>query len=192
VIASIKGTVVESVDGAVLVEVNGIGYQINITPKLQKTLRAGDQANLRTRLVVREDSLTLFGFADSSEANLFDLLCSVNGVGPKSALSILSAMNPQEIYQAVNLEDDSAFQSVSGVGAKTAKLIVLSLAGKIPVLATGSPKRDSNVLDALIALGWPEKSARSALSEIELTEVDEQTALRQALAVLGAKKGVRD
>ncbi len=91
---------------------------------------------MHTALVVREDDLSLYGFAEADELAVFDLLRGVSGVGPKSAMGVLAAMSPAELAQAVSLEDDGAFRRVSGIGPKTAKLIVVSLAGKLGMATT--------------------------------------------------------
>lgn len=158
-----------------------------------------------TTLVVREDSLSLFGFQGSDELEVFDLLTRVNGVGPKSALGVLSTLRPTEIARAVSDEDDGAFRAVPGIGPKTAKLIIVSLAGKLETRLdsrreeTGAsmPSR-SSVLVALMGLGWPERHAERALREVIADDpahssLDVQALLRLALARLGPahREGVR-
>jgi Holliday junction DNA helicase RuvA len=143
-----------------------------------------------TVLIVREDSLTLFGFLDSMELETFDLLRSVNGVGPKSALSILSALSVQEIADAVASESDIVFKSVPGVGVKTAKLITVSLAGKLPWGAgnANSSTTGRPTIDALVGLGYSEKEASKAVANVSSEDLSSQDILKLALQNL-AKGG---
>lgn len=196
-ISSLRGTVLAAVGTAVVIEVGGVGLSVQVTPQHALALRVGSEATIRTALIVREDDLSLYGFAEAEELAVFDLLRGVTGVGPKSAMGVLAAMSPGEIAQAVSVEDDAAFRKVSGIGPKTAKLIVVSLAGKLLVMpaarasTTGRTSTVSeNVAIALTGLGWPERVAMQAVedalagaSEAERTSVP--ALLRLALAALG-------
>jgi Holliday junction DNA helicase RuvA len=119
VIASIRGKLSAKTAHQLVVDVNGVGYLIHVTPNTAAKLLMGDEASLFTAMVVREDAMTLFGFQTALEQELFDLLRSVTGVGPKSALAILGAMTTAQIASAVALDDDAAFKAVSGIGPKT-------------------------------------------------------------------------
>lgn len=196
-ISSVRGTVLAAVGTSVVIEVGGVGLSVQVTPQHALGLRVGSEATIRTALIVREDDLSLYGFAEAEELAVFDLLRGVTGVGPKSAMGVLAAMSPGEIAQAVSVEDDAAFRKVSGIGPKTAKLIVVSLAGKLlvmPAARASTPGRTStvseNVAIALTGLGWPERVAMQAVedaltsaSEAERTSVP--ALLRLALASLG-------
>lgn len=195
-IASVRGTVLAAAGTAVVVEVGGIGLAVQVTPQQALALRVGAEASLHTALIVREDDLSLYGFAEPEELTVFDLLRGVTGVGPKSALGVLAAMAPAEIAQAVGREDDGAFRKVSGIGPKTAKLIVVSLAGKLSGISTaravgGKPSSvGENVTIALIGLGWPERVAMQAVEDAlaSAPESDRDVVpalLRLALASLG-------
>src|SRR6185312_10595199 len=129
-ISSVRGTVLSAAGTRVVIEVGGIGLAITVTPQHALTLRAGSEAAMSTALIVREDDLALFGFSDAEELAVFDLLRGVTGVGPKSAMGVLAVMTPSDIATAIAVEDDGAFRKVSGIGPKTAKLIIVSLAGK--------------------------------------------------------------
>lgn len=196
-IASVRGTVLAATGTTVVVEVGGVGLAVQVTPQLALGLRPGSEAMLHTALVVREDDLSLYGFAEADELAVFDLLRGVSGVGPKSAMGVLAAMSPADLAQAVSLEDDGAFRKVSGIGPKTAKLIVVSLAGKLGMAtttrsaagATVSSVRD-DVTIALVGLGWPERTAAQAVEDALATasEAERDTVpalLRLALAALG-------
>ncbi|WP_309616224.1 Holliday junction branch migration protein RuvA [Salinibacterium sp.] len=196
-ISSLRGTVLAALGTTVVIEVGGVGMSVQVTPQLALSLRPGHEASIRTALIVREDDLSLYGFAEADELAAFDLLRSVTGVGPRSAMGVLAVMGPAEIAQAVTLEDDGAFRRVSGIGPKTAKLIVLSLAGKLDGMTgarAATPARPSSVGQsvaiALVGLGWPERVAaqavEDALSRASAIERDAVPALlRLALANLG-------
>ena len=205
-ISSVRGLVLSALGSTIVIEVGGVGLALQVTPATAFSVRVGAEARLSTTLIVREDSLTLFGFNTADELAVFELLMGVTGVGPKSALGVLAALTPLQIAHAVTVDDDSAFRKVSGIGPKTAKLIVLSLAGKLNGIALAAPVVGSatsggaiggnaaavsaGVQAALIGLGWSERVAAETVDEI-LTETggDEPivvgTILRLALARLG-------
>lgn len=185
-IASVSGKVLSTTPGAVTLEVGGVGLLINTTNRITPTMTVGNQITLLTALIVREDSLTLYGFLEPTELVTFDLLRSVNGVGPKSALSILSSLSVQEIADAVASESDAVFRSVAGVGVKTAKLIAVSLAGK---LAGDSGRSISSGLaratvEALVGLGYKEKEATLAVSKVAKPDLSDPEVLKLALQYL--------
>jgi Holliday junction DNA helicase RuvA len=196
VISSLRGTVLLAAGSTVVIDVGGVGYSVQVTPAHALSLRVGAEATLLTSLVVREDSLSLFGFPGRDELHVFELLVGVTGVGPKSAMGVLAALDPAAIAAAVAGEDDAAFRRVSGIGPKTAKLIVLQLAGKIVVTSAPASRSapaaggvQSSVLAALVGLGWSERAAAQAVDEV-LAESNGQTdsvpaVLRLALARLG-------
>lgn len=189
-IASVSGKVLASTLGAVTLEVGGVGLLVHTTNRIASTITIGQNATLQTVLVVREDSLTLYGFLDAMELETFDLLRSVNGVGPKSALSILTSLSVAEIADAVASESDAVFRSVSGVGVKTAKLIALSLAGKISggsSTSANSGKARASV-DALVGLGYSEKEATITVRKVSSPNMSDQDILKLALQHL-AKAG---
>lgn len=199
-ISSLRGTVLSAIGGSAAIEVGGVGFAVQLTPDHVLSLRVGDQAFVHTSLIVREDALQLFGFADLEQLQVFELLTGVSGVGPKSAIGVLSVLSPDQVADAVAADDDAPFRKVSGIGPKTAKLIVLSLAGKLAatrraparaVKAGGAPSAvPDSVLVALVGLGWPEKVAAEAVADV-VAETDEnerdsvQTLLRLTLARLG-------
>jgi Holliday junction DNA helicase RuvA len=196
VISSLRGTVLSARGSLAVLDVHGVGYAVNVTPQHALEMRVGDETTVSTVLVVREDSLTLYGFPDEEQLEIFELLIGVTGVGPKSALGVLGAVEPDRIAQAVADEDDGVFRKVSGIGPKTAKLIILSLAGKVtvrPRAARGSGPAATaaqNVLAALVGLGWPERTAADVVDEILLDAqasdaANVQALLRLALARLG-------
>ncbi|HEU0205248.1 MAG TPA: Holliday junction branch migration protein RuvA [Pseudolysinimonas sp.] len=200
-ISSVRGTVLTVAGTVAVIEVGGVGLGIQVTPQHGLTLRVGQEALLHTALIVREDDLSLFGFATPEELTVFDLLRGVSGVGPKSALGVLATLTPVQIAQAVAAEDDAPFRKVSGIGPKTAKLIAVSLAGKliVPTGAASAPTvtaPDSiagSVVSALVGLGWNERVASQAVDEAAGEATDDergsvQTLLRLSLARLGPQR----
>lgn len=197
-IATLRGEVLSKKGAFVVVEVSGVGFGVQVPDRLALTLNTGEMTLLHTATVVREDSISLFGFGTSEELELFDLLCSVSGVGPKSALAILSQVTPEEIAEAIVGERDEVFRQVSGIGPKTAKLIVLSLHGAFdiakPKVSAGAATTASDatrlaVIQALVGLGWTDRVAKSGVQQaLELdpdSGVDTSKLLRAALGILG-------
>lgn len=199
-ISSLRGTVLSAIGGTAVIEVGGVGFAVQLTPDHVLSLRVGDEAFVHTTLIVREDALQLFGFADLEQLQVFELLNGVSGVGPKSAIGVLAVLSPDQVADAVAADDDAPFRKVSGIGPKTAKLIVVSLTGKLAaarpaparaVKAGGAPSAvPDSVLVALVGLGWPEKIAAEAVADV-VAETDEssrdsvQALLRLTLARLG-------
>jgi holliday junction DNA helicase RuvA len=187
VIASLRGNVQSKSSSAVILEVAGVGYQVLVPGTVAATLQIGDSAILFTTLVVREDSFQLFGFEGVEQQGLFDLLRSVSGVGPKTALSIISTLSPAEISEAVTEENSIPFEKVSGVGVKTAKLIVVTLAGKIKSTGKTGSTVSSDLLSALQSLGWSEKVASPIVEHVCASHPNSgmPELIRACLAMLG-------
>ena len=192
-ISSVRGEVLGlGLDHAV-VEVGGVGLAVQATPNTLARLRRGQQARLDTALVVREDSLTLFGFADASEREMFLLLQTVSGVGPRVALATLAVLDPDALRRALADGDATALTRVPGIGRKGAERMVLELRDKVvapaPVPSTPAAAgglRDQ-VVEALLGLGFPVKPAEQAVDAVlaENGGTDASTALRAALSRLG-------
>ncbi|MFS0893787.1 Holliday junction branch migration protein RuvA [Microbacterium sp. 179-I 3D3 NHS] len=200
-ISSLHGVVLHAASDQVVVEVGGVGFSVFVPVDVAHTATVGEQLRLHTSLIVREDALTLYGFADRAELEIFGLLISVTGVGPKSALGVLSHLTVDQIADAVTAEDDAPFRRVSGIGPKTAKLIVVQLAGKVHPSATSRMPTSSaagdivsQVAAALVGLGWSEKVATEAAAQTaeEATETESASVallLRRTLALLGPAQG---
>ncbi len=198
-IASLRGTLIARTGSRVVIDVAGVGYAVAVTERHVRELRVGDTVLVHTALVVREDDMSLFGFADEVELGLFELLRTVSGVGPKSALGVLGEMTPDQIARAISDDDDVPFRAVSGIGPKTAKLIVVTLAGKLvaPAGSSDSPPESEapaavtlSLVAALTGLGWPERTALEAATHVVEAEPDAATIglpvlLRRALSILG-------
>ena len=193
-IAALRGNVLSIEPTAAVIEAGGVGYAVQATPATLAGLRVGQEAFVHTSLVVREDSMTLFGFADADEREVFDALQTVSGVGPKLALTILATLTPDQLRQAVANADIAALTRVSGVGKKGAQRLVLELGAKLgprrggDFEAPSSNARSGDVVAALVGLGFSERDAESAFSQVEKTtpEAEVPELLRASLKILGA------
>lgn len=198
-ISSVRGTVLSVGLDHVVVEVGGVGLAVQATPATLATLRRGEEASLATTLVVREDSLTLFGFADPDARELFGLLQTVSGVGPRLAMATLAVLEPDRLRAALADGNLSVLTQVPGVGRKSAERLVVELrdkVGKLPVAGDGtahasgqSGVRDS-VVEALTGLGFAVRQAEQAVDAVLAANGngDTSTVLRKALTTLGPKK----
>lgn len=196
-ISSLRGRVAHVEAESVVVEVGGVGFSVAVTPQVARAAHIGGDLLLHTSLIVREDALSLFGFATRDELAVFTQLLGVTGVGPKSALGVLATLSVAQIADAVAADDDAPFRRVSGIGPKTAKLIVVQLAGKLaparPATSAGTdapPAVMAQVTQALVGLGWSERTAAEAVASVsgEATAADRAsvaTLLRLTLALLG-------
>ena len=193
-ISSLRGEVLHTGVDSIELSVGGVGFTVAVPPDLARAAREGTEMLLHTVLIVREDALSLFGFAERAQSALFTTLLGVTGVGPKSALGVLAAMSVDEIAQAVADDADAPFRKVSGIGPKTAKLIVVQLAGKLAPPApsgrvpAGADATVAQVAAALVGLGWSERVAADAAAATAAAAPDGETVpalLRRALAELG-------
>ncbi len=196
-IASLRGVVLATGLGTLVIEVGGVGLSVLATPSTAASMQAGDTATLATTMVVREDSLTLFGFATTSERDLFELVQTVSGVGPRLALAMLAIHAPDILRAAIAGGDLATLVKVPGIGKKGAERIVLELKDKVGPIATvvGIPSAaggvggdQSQVVDALVGLGWSAKQAEEALvrvTDAQPTERDISALLRAALREMG-------
>ncbi|MDA8436634.1 MAG: Holliday junction branch migration protein RuvA [Actinomycetales bacterium] len=196
-IAYVRGSVASVGAGSAVVDVGGIGLELQCAPGTLAELRVGHPTTLAATLVVREDSLTLYGFADDDERSVFELLQTVTGVGPRLAQSVLAALTPDALRRAVATEDLTALTRVSGVGRKGAQRLVLELKDRLgaptgEVVDLGSsaaagPAWESQVRDALIGLGWSPREADAAVAAVAADvapDADVATVLRLALRSL--------
>ncbi|MHA7141807.1 Holliday junction branch migration protein RuvA [Arthrobacter sp. Sr33] len=166
-ISSLRGTVSHVGLNSAVLDVNGFGMQILATPQTLATLRTGQEAQVFTAMIVREDSMTLFGFEEADQREVFETLLGVSGVGPRLALAVLAVHAPEAIRVAASSGDDKTFSKVPGIGPKGARRIVLELADKLVPLGTaGAPPKNAwqgQVLTAMMGLGWSEKDATTAI-----------------------------
>jgi Holliday junction DNA helicase RuvA len=168
-IAQLTGTVRQLTTEKVILEVGGVGYLISITPRTSSQIAMGSVITLSTSLVVREDSMTLFGFLDFKDRDIYEVLQTVSGIGPKVALAITGAMTPDALAQAIASEDIGAIEKVPGIGKKGAQRLILELKGKLvsssnaPQISSHSAVRDQ-LLSALTGLGFSSKESDVAIN----------------------------
>ncbi|MFE0026980.1 Holliday junction branch migration protein RuvA [Amycolatopsis sp. NPDC059021] len=197
-ISSVRGEVLSVGLDHVVVEVGGVGFAVQATPSTLATLRRGEETRLHTALVVREDSLTLFGFADLDARDLFWLLQTVSGIGPRLALATLAVLEPDKLRAALVEGNITVLTQVPGIGRKGAERLSLELRDKVTALggtedapaATAPGALRSEVVEALAGLGFPAKQAEQAVDKV-LADGDghtTSTVLRAALATLGRKR----
>jgi holliday junction DNA helicase RuvA len=185
-IARIRGRPVAWDADGLVVDVNGIGYRLFATPSAVRLADGAEEVALETHLHVREDALQLFGFAEAAERELFEQLLGVSGVGPKVALAIVSGYSPGELQRAIVREDAELFQTIPGIGKKTAQRVVLELKEKIsPLAAVESPhlgSGDGHIVarDALVELGYSLAEAEQRLSGTD-PDLPPAERVRQAL-----------
>jgi len=183
VIARLRGKAVASTPEGLVLDVGGVGYLVAATPAAVRKASGAEEVTLETYMVVREDALQLFGFAERSERELFVQLLTVNGVGPKVALAIVSGSPAEELRRAIAREDTARFVAIPGIGKKTAERIVLELKEKVGATDASAPAGDLVARDALVELGWTLLDAERALQDVdESLPVEEQVrlALRRA------------
>ena len=186
-IASIQGKVLLTGEDHLVIDVGGIGYLVFVPDILVRSQRLGEKISLFTHLVVREDSLTLFGFQDQEELNLFQQLIKVNGVGPRLALETLSTHPPDVLKRAVINKQEEIFSQVSGIGKKTAQKILLMLEDRIPLdevyaITPETAGINTEVQEALISLGYSVLEAQAALQSVpDDAPLDLETRLTIAL-----------
>ena len=197
-ISSVRGEVLSVGLDHVVVEVGGVGFAVQATPATLATLRRGEEVRLHTALVVREDSLTLFGFADTDARELFGLLQTVSGIGPRLALATLAVLDPDKLRAARVEGNITVLTSVPGIGRKGAERLTLELRDKVTALGstgdapavTAPGALRAEVVEALAGLGFPAKQAEQAVDKV-LADGDGHTTasvLRAALATLGRKR----
>jgi Holliday junction DNA helicase RuvA len=210
VIAHLEGIVSEVAPDGAVIDVGGVGLLVQCTPGTLAGLRSGERARVATSLVVREDALTLYGFASADERATFELVQTASGVGPRLALAMLAVFSPDGLRRAVAAEDLSALMTVPGIGRKGAQRIILELAGRLGAPGDGGPGAGpaavaggarlapwrEQVRAGLVSLGWAAREADQAITVVEpellaaagaesSAEVDVSAALRAALRVLG-------
>jgi Holliday junction DNA helicase RuvA len=173
VIAFVRGQVAAVTLSSAVLEVGGVGLELMCTPNTLATLRAGQTATLPTSMVVREDSLTLFGFVDEDEKQVFELVQTASGVGPKVAQAITAVLAPDDLRRAIATDDVKTLTRVPGIGQKGAQRIILELKDRIgppmgarSTSATPGAAWREQVHQGLVGLGWPVREAESALDAV--------------------------
>lgn len=191
-ISHIRGTVIDISERYAVVDVQGLGYKVYCATDTLAGLRLESPASLHTYLAVREDALDLYGFPTSEEKDFFEMLISVSGIGPRSALGILGMATTDTLKQAIGTGDTSYLTKVSGIGRKTAEKVVLELRDKLRanVNMKETPhalRAESDVIEALKSLGYSQNEARDALKEIPADVIGANARIKEALKILGQK-----
>ena len=186
-IAFVKGTLTDISALGAIVDVGGVGMNLLTSANALKGKKVGDQVQVPTVMVVREDHMTLYGFADANEKDMFLLLQTISGVGPRMALNLISVMGEQKLSSAIANSDIGSLTAVPGIGKKGAQRLILELSDKI-----ASPKNSAitswreSLITALVGLGWNRKDASSAAEQVQTpeNEADLSDSLRAALKIL--------
>ncbi|NDZ95215.1 Holliday junction branch migration protein RuvA [Streptomyces sp. SID6673] len=195
-IASVRGPVVDVALDHVVIDCAGVGYRVLVTPGTVGSLRRGEEATLLTSMIVREDSMTLYGFTDADARSLFTVLQTVTGVGPRLAMATLAVLEPDALRRALAESDVKALTTVPGIGKRVAERLVVELRDKVEAPATrdGTPSTTAiggtvrdQVSEALLGLGFTAAPADRALAAVlaDAPDVDASTLLRKSLALLG-------
>lgn len=184
-IGSLRGMIAERIGNAILLDVGGIGYLIHCPARTLAAAEVGREARFYIYDYVREDARKLFGFGSRDERMFFETLISISGVGPKVALLVLSVGTMEDIHAAVEAGDVGRLTSLPGIGAKTAKKIVLELKGKL-VAETDIPQTDRDVADALVALGYPSARVREVVRGLDPSVHGTEERIRLALNALSS------
>jgi Holliday junction DNA helicase RuvA len=205
-IGLLQGTVESVESDSVLIEVGGVGYEVHMPSGDAATLRAHHDVTVFTHLSVSQDNIALFGFLTKTSKTLFLQLQKVSGVGPKAALSLLSALPPESLLKAITNQDVTALTKAPGIGKKGAQKIILELSGKMAALESSKSAGPTytqqglvftqEVIDGLVSLGWQQRDAEAAVNSVrdadgyeeDVPQDDVPTVLRKSLAYLGRRK----
>jgi holliday junction DNA helicase RuvA len=191
-IAHLNGRLVEKNPTNVIIECAGVGYFVKISLTTFSALGSDEQLKLHTQMIVREDAHLLFGFATVEEREVFNLLCSVSGIGPNTAILMLSSLQPTEIAQAIQTEDVRTIQSIKGIGAKTAQRVIIDLKDKMikvewseqSNIFAGHNTNRFDALTALISLGFDKKAGEKAIEKIATGGESVEELIKGALKIL--------
>jgi len=185
-ISKIEGVVWDKADKYIVAGVGGIGFKVFTTSENIEIAEKGKAISLLTHLVVKEDALDLYGFTQQDELSFFEMLISISGIGPKTALNILNISSIGALKMAISSGDTSHLTKVSGIGKKVAEKIVLELKDKVGVQSDDVSLRDElDAVEALKALGYSQRDAREALKKVEKNIVNTSERIREALKILG-------
>jgi len=185
VIATVTGAVATVRPSSMVIEVGGVGILVACPPQTAANARQGEQVTLHTSLIVREDSLTLYGFDDSEQRDVFDLVQTVSGIGPRTALAVLSTLDPDALRRAVSTDDVASLTRVPGIGTKGAQRMIIELKDRLRAVTgcQGATPDDgpTTVRAALVSLGWSTKDADRAVDAVAGDAGDTSSLLRDAL-----------
>ena len=190
-IGSLNGKLIEKNPTELLIECSGVGYEVKISLNTYTQLSNSEHIKLHTKLIVREDAQILYGFFTKEEREMFNYLISVSGIGPNTAMIMLSSLIPEEIAHAIQTDDVITIQGIKGIGAKTAQRVIIDLKGKVIKFSSGSEtfvlkgnKTRFDALNALVSLGFDKKSTEKVLEKIDSGEQTIEQLIKEALRLL--------
>ena len=190
-IGSLNGRLIEKNPTELLIECSGVGYEVKISLNTYTQLTDSEQIKLHTKLIVREDAQILYGFFTKEEREMFNYLISVSGIGPNTAMIMLSSLIPEEIAHAIQTDDVITIQGIKGIGAKTAQRVIIDLKGKVIKFSSSSEtfvlkgnKTRFDALNALVSLGFDKKSTEKVLDKIDSGEQTVEQLIKEALRLL--------
>lgn len=190
-ITHLNGKLTEKNPTNIIVECNGVGYFVNISLNTFSSIGSSEAIKIYTKLIVREDAQLLYGFATTEERSMFEHLISVSGIGPNTAMIMLSSLTPEEIAHAIQVEDVRTIQSVKGIGAKTAQRVIIDLKDKMLKMNFSTEnifvQNNTNRFDALtalVSLGFDKKSAEKAIDKVSQGDDSVEKMIKEALKIL--------
>ena len=190
-IGLLNGRLIEKNPTELLIDCSGVGYEVKISLNTYSQIPEGEAIRIYTKLIVREDAHLLYGFYTKEEREMFNHLISVSGIGPNTALIMLSSLRTDEIAQAIQTEDVPTIQGIKGIGAKTAQRVIIDLKGKVLKFSAASENMFSqnntnrfDALTALVSLGFDKKSAEKVLDKIDTGEKTVEVLIKEALRLL--------
>ncbi len=190
-IGSLNGKLIEKNPTELLIECSGVGYEVKISLNTYTQLSNSEHIKLHTKLIVREDAQILYGFFTKEEREMFNYLISVSGIGPNTAMIMLSSLVPEEIAHAIQTDDVITIQGIKGIGAKTAQRVIIDLKGKVIKFSSGNEtfvlkgnKTRFDALNALVSLGFDKKSTEKVLDKIDSGEQTVEQLIKEALRLL--------
>ncbi len=190
-IAQLNGRLIEKNPTELIIDCGGVGYEVKISLNTFSGIGSDEQVRIYTRFIVREDAQILYGFGDKTEREMFNHLISVSGIGPNTAMIMLSSLIPEEIAAAIQTEDVRTIQGIKGIGAKTAQRVIIDLKDKMlkmefsaeNLFVTNNTNR-FDALTALVSLGFDRKSAEKAIDKISTGEESVEQLIKEALKIL--------
>jgi Holliday junction DNA helicase RuvA len=190
-IGMLSGRLVEKNPTDLLLDCNGVGYEVRISLNTYAKLGTEEAIRIYTKLIVREDAQLLYGFHETSEREMFNLLISVSGIGPNTAIIMLSSMTPEDIAYAIQSDNVAAIQKIKGIGAKTAQRVIIDLRGKVTKFQSeteiNSNSHNTNRIDALnalLSLGFDKKSVDKVLDKLNTEDMSVEHLIKEALRML--------
>lgn len=190
-IAQLNGKLVEKNPTSIIIDCGGVGYEVKISLNTFSAIGSSESIKIFTKFIVRDDAQLLYGFADPVEREMFNHLISVSGIGPNTAMIMLSSMVPEEIANAIQTDDVKTIQSVKGIGAKTAERVIVDLRGKMLKMTfsaenifTSNNTNHFDALTALVSLGFDKKSAEKAIDKVSTGEESVEQLIKEALKIL--------